>query len=424
MMTESTIDLTKIAQDAAVASQSLALADTKTKNEALASIAAALTRMQSFVLKVNAKEVVEAQERGLPSPMIERMTLNEQRYQEIIDSINQLIALPDPVGKILDGYTVPSGLSIMRRSVPLGVIGVIYESRPNVTVDIAALCLKSGNACILRGGSECFKTNLTLFEIMDEALSSNTALPHNIINFVKSTDRDLVNQLLTMDEYVDVIIPRGGESLHRMCVQHATIPVIVGGFGVSHMYVDESADVERAVNVIINAKVQKPSACNALDTLLVNRHCAVPLLRLLAPELAQHKVLIHVYGEIADFMKEYPYITKCTPEDLDTEFLGMQMNIVLVENINEAILHIRKHKAIHSDAILTNDLQNADLFARSLSSSCVYINASTRFTDGGQFGLGAEVAISTQKLHVRGPMSLEALTTYQYICHGDYLARP
>lgn len=423
MMMESTIDLNKIAKDAALASQSLALADTKTKNEALASIARALTRMQSFVLELNAKEVVEAQERGLPSPMIERMTLNEKRYQEMIDSINQLIALPDPVGRIIDGYTVPSGLSIMRRSVPLGVIGVIYESRPNVTVDIAALCLKSGNACILRGGSECFKTNLTLFEIMDEALSGS-GLPHNSINFVKSTDRDLVNQLLTMDEYVDVIIPRGGESLHRMCVQHATIPVIVGGFGVSHMFVDESADVDRAVNVIVNAKVQKPSACNALDTLLVHRQCAVSLLRQLTPELEQYKVLLHVYGEIADFLKDYPYITKCTPEDLNTEFLGMQMNIVLVENINEAILHIRKHKAIHSDAILTNDLQNADLFTRSLSSACVYVNASTRFSDGNQFGLGAEVAISTQKLHVRGPMSLEALTTYQYVCHGDYLARP
>lgn len=422
-MIESSIDLHKIAKDAAFASQSLALADIKTKNEALASIARALANMQNFVLELNAKEVIDAQERGLPSPMIERMTLNEKRYQEIIDSINQLIVLPDPVGRITDGYTVPSGLSIMRRSVPLGVIGVIYESRPNVTVDIAALCLKSGNACILRGGSECFKTNLTLFEIMDEALSTS-GLPHNSVNFIKSTDRELVNQLLTMDEYVDVIIPRGGESLHRMCVQHASIPVIVGGFGVSHMFVDESADVDRAINVIVNAKVQKPSACNALDTLLVHRQCAVALLRRLAPELARYKVLLHVHGEIADFLREYPYITKCTPEDLNTEFLGMQMNIVLVENINEAILHIRKHKAIHSDAILTNDLQHADLFTRSLSSACVYVNASTRFTDGGQFGLGAEVAISTQKLHVRGPMSLEALTTYQYVCHGDYLARP
>lgn len=420
---DSTVDLKELGHNAAIASQNLALASTAAKNEALANIASVMTKMKSFVLDINAQDVVEAQERGLPAPMIERMTLNDSRYQDMIDSVNKLISLPDPVGRILDGYTEPSGLSIMRRSVPLGVVGVIYESRPNVTVDIAALCLKSGNACILRGGSECFKTNLTLYEIMEEAIAS-TSLPKNSINFIKSTDRDLVNQLLTMDEYVDVIIPRGGESLHHMCVQHATIPVIVGGFGVSHMYVDASADVERAVNVIVNAKVQKPSACNALDTLLVHRTAAVPLLRALSPELAKHKVLLHVYGEIADFMKDYPYLTKCTPEDLNTEFLGLQMNLVLVENINDAILHIRKHKAIHSDAILTNDLENAELFSRSVPSACVYINASTRFTDGGQFGMGAEVAISTQKLHVRGPMSLEALTTYQYICHGDYLARP
>lgn len=420
---DSTVDLKQLGHDAAIASQNLALVSTEAKNEALSKIAEVMTRMKSFVLDINAQEVVEAQERGLPAPMIERMTLNDSRYQDMIDSINKLITLPDPVGRILDGYTVPSGLSIMRRSVPLGVVGVIYESRPNVTVDIAALCLKSGNACILRGGSECFKTNLTLYEIMEEALLSST-MPKNSINFIKSTDRDLVNQLLTMDEFVDVIIPRGGESLQRMCVQLSTIPVIVGGFGVSHIYVDSSADVERAVKVIVNAKVQKPSACNALDTLLVHRSCALSLLRALTPELAAHKVLLHVYGEISDFLKEYPYLAKCTPEDLSTEFLGLQMNVVLVENINDAILHIRKHKAIHSDAILTNDLNNAELFSRSVPSACVYINASTRFTDGGQFGMGAEVAISTQKLHVRGPMSLEALTTYQYICKGDYLARP
>lgn len=419
---DSTVDLKKLGYDAAIASQNLALASTEAKNESLANIASVMKKMKSFVLEINAKEVVEAQERGLPAPMIERMTLNDSRYQDMIDSIEKLISLPDPVGRILDGYTVPSGLSIMRRTVPLGVVGVIYESRPNVTVDIASLCLKSGNACILRGGSECFKTNLTLYEIMEEAIA-NASLPHNSVNFIKSTDRELVNQLLTLDEFVDVIIPRGGESLHRMCAQHSSIPVIVGGFGVSHIYVDSSADIERAVKVIVNAKVQKPSACNALDTLLVHRGCAVSLLHNLTPELAKYKVLLHVHGEIADFLKEYPYLTKCTPDDLNTEFLGMQMNIVLVDSINDAILHIRKHKAIHSDSILTNNLENAELFARSVPSACVYINASTRFTDGGQFGMGAEVAISTQKLHVRGPMSLDALTTYQYICHGDYLAR-
>ena len=242
---DSTVDLKKLGYDAAIASQNLALASTEAKNEALANIASVMKKMKSFVLEINAKEVVEAQERGLPAPMIERMTLNDSRYQDMIDSIEKLISLPDPVGRILDGYTVPSGLSIMRRTVPLGVVGVIYESRPNVTVDIASLCLKSGNACILRGGSECFKTNLTLYEIMEEAIA-NASLPHNSVNFIKSTDRELVNQLLTLDEFVDVIIPRGGESLHRMCAQHSSIPVIVGGFGVSHIYVDVAQPDPRA----------------------------------------------------------------------------------------------------------------------------------------------------------------------------------
>lgn len=417
------IDINKIGQNAATASQSLAVASTKDKNEALAIIADALEKMKGFVLDVNAKEVAEAQKRALPAPMIERMTLNDKRYAEMVGGVRKLIDLPDPVGRILDGYSVESGLNIKKRSVPLGVIGVIYESRPNVTVDIAALCLKSGNACILRGGSECFQTNLTLYEIMQEAINK-TSLPLHAINFLQATDRDLVNKLLTLDQFVDVIIPRGGESLHRMCVQHATVPVIVGGFGVSHMYVDESADLERAVNVIINAKVQKPSACNALDTLLIHRSCAVDLVKRLIPELNKHKILVHVYGEIAELFRDYPYLTTCTSEDLDTEFLGLQMNIVMMDDIHEAILHIRQHKAIHSDAILTNNLEHAEMFSRSVPSACVYINASTRFTDGGQFGMGAEVAISTQKLHVRGPMALEALTTYQYVCSGDYLARP
>ena len=416
------IDMNKVGYNAATASHVLAMASTEDKNEALAQIASVLKKMKSFIMDVNAKEVADAQNRALPAPMIDRMTLTESRFNEMVEGIERVIDLPDPVGRIIDGKIVPSGLSIMRRVVPLGVVGVIYESRPNVTVDIATLCIKSGNACILRGGSECFQTNLTLYEIMQEALN-NSAIPSSAVNFITSTDRDLVNKLLTLDDYVDVIIPRGGEALHRMCVKYASVPVIVGGFGVSHIYVDSTADIERSVPVIINAKVQKPSACNALDTLLVHRERAASLMHNLAPELEKYHILVHAHDEMADIMRDYPFLGKCTSEDFDTEFLGMQMNVVMVDSVSDAILHIRKHKAIHSDAILTNTLSNADLFERSVPSACVYVNASTRFSDGGQFGMGAEVAISTQKLHARGPMGLEALTTYQYICKGDYLSR-
>lgn len=416
------VDMDKMGSEAVSASHILAAASENAKNEVLLSIANLLEKMKNFILEVNAKEVKEAIGRDLPAPMIDRMTLTEARFKEMVDGVRRVASLPDPVGRILEGHTVPSGLQIVKRTVPLGVIGVIYESRPNVTVDIAALCIKSGNACILRGGSECFKTNLTLFELMQEAIGA-TSLPVHAVNFITSTDRELVNKLLTLNEYVDVIIPRGGESLHRSCVEHATVPVIVGGFGVSHIYVDSSANIERAIPIILNAKTQKPSACNSLDTLLVHRDKVVSLVHALLPEIVDKQIGVHVHGEIADLFKEYPYTFNAKEGDLDTEFLGLQMNIVLVESMSDAIMHIRKHKGIHSDAIITENLKNAEIFSRSVSSACVYVNASTRFTDGGQFGMGAEVAVSTQKLHVRGPMGLDALTTYQYVCTGDYLCR-
>lgn len=416
------VDMQKLGYEAALASQSLAVATAHDKNEALANIANGLKRMKQFIMDVNAKEVEDAKNRALPAPMIDRMTLTESRFNEMVEGIERIIALPDPIGHILDGHTEDSGLQIIRRVVPLGVVGVIYESRPNVTVDIATLCIKSGNACILRGGSECFQTNLTLYEIMVEALS-NTSIPASSIKLITSTDRDLVNKLLTLDEYVDVIIPRGGEALHRMCQKHATVPVIIGGFGVSHIFVDDTADIERAVGIIINAKTQKPSACNALDTLLVHRSRAIGLMHNLEPELEKHSVFVHAHGEMADIMRDYPFLAKCSPDDFDREFLGLEMNIGIVDSVSDAIMHLRKHKAIHSDSILTNNMHNALEFERSVPSACVYINASTRFSDGGQFGMGAEVAISTQKLHARGPMGLKALTTYQYVCRGDYISR-
>ena len=417
------VDIKHLGYECARASQDLVLASTSVKNEALSNIANMLRKMKSFIMEVNAKEVQQAQQRALPVAIIDRMTLNDRRYDEMVEGVEQIIALPDPVGRILDGRTLPSGLTIQRRAVPLGVIGVIYESRPNVTIDTAALCLKSGNGVILRGGSECFQTNLTLYELMREAIS-NSSLNASVVKFISSPERDLVNKLLTLDEYVDVIIPRGGEALYRACVQYATVPVLLGGFGVSHIFVDESADLERAVEVILNAKTQKPAACNSLDTLIVHRECAMSLAKILMPSLSQNEITVHVHGDMADIFRDYPYLAECNPDDFDREFLGLEMNIIMADTVHDAIMHLRRHKAIHSDAILTNDLKNAELFSRAVPSACAYINASTRFTDGGQFGLGAEVAVSTQKLHARGPMGLEALTTYQYVCKGDYLVRP
>lgn len=416
------VDLDKMGADAVSASHILAMATEAAKNDALLNIVNLLEKMKKFILEVNAKEVKEALSRDLPVPMIDRMNLTEARFQEMVDGVRHVATLPDPVGRILEGRCMPSGLQVVKRTVPLGVIGVVYESRPNVTVDIASLCIKSGNACILRGGSECFKTNLTLAECMQEALDASS-LPNQSVQFISSTDRELVNKLLTSNEFVDVIIPRGGESLHKSCVEHATVPVIVGGFGVSHIYVDDSAIVERAVPIIINAKVQKPSACNALDTLIVHRDCLIALMDELLPRLAENKIVLHVHGEITELLQGYPFLVNTKEGDLDTEYLGMHLNLVLVDNISDAIMHIRKHRGIHSDSIVTESMANADLFTRSVPSACVYVNASTRFTDGGQFGMGAEVAVSTQKLHVRGPMGLESLTTYQYVCHGDYLCR-
>ncbi|MCE7629474.1 glutamate-5-semialdehyde dehydrogenase, partial [Vibrio fluvialis] len=314
-----------------------------------------------------------------------------------------------------------NGMSLSRRRVPLGVVGVIYEARPNVTIDIAALCLKTGNASILRGGKETFFSNMELVKVIQSALEK-AQLPAASVQYIEKPDRELVTQLLKLDDYVDMIIPRGGAGLHKMCKENSTIPVIIGGFGISHIFVDESADLDKSVDVIENAKVQRPSACNALDTLLVHEAIAQPLLEKLVAKL-NGKVTFVAEPKAKALMSAATELRDAQAGDFDTEWLSYTLGVKVVRDVNEAIDHMREHNASHSDAIMTNSLVNAERFINSAGSAAVYVNASTRFTDGAQFGLGAEVAVSTQKLHARGPMGLEELTSYKWVGKANYLSR-
>lgn len=418
------MDIVEMAKGAYEASFEIADLITRNKNDLLLKLADELLAFKEEIFAANNEDVLAAKENNLPKALVDRLKFNDSRFLEMVDGVKKVAALPDPVGEIYEGRTVESTLTLYKKRVPLGVVGVIYEARPNVTVDIASLCLKSGNACVLRGGKEALKTNLVLVRILHKVLKECQIDPR-AVTFIDSPDRELIKTMLSLDSYIDVIIPRGGEALHKMCVRFATMPVIVGGFGVSHIFVDKTANLIKAVNIIINSKVQKPSACNALDTLLLHEDIAVPLIDMLLPELEKYQIEIYAHSDIFTLCKEkeYPYLHRGDPTLFDTEWLSLALNIAAVEDVKEAVAHLRRHKAHHSDSILTDSCKNAEIFCNGAGSACVYVNASTRFTDGGQFGMGAEVAISTQKLHVRGPMGLKDLTTYKYICKGDYLCR-
>ena len=415
-------DIKELAKNARNAGFDVAIMDTKEKNEALNASADILEANKDEIFKVNLQDVQKARDNGLSEALVDRLTFNDSRFNEMVGGVRKVALLDDPVGRVFDGRTLPNGLTLVKKSVPFGVVGVIYESRPNVTVDIAALCLKSGNACFLRGGSEAFLTNSLLHSLIVKALESK-GVNKNAVTFLDSTDREMVKQMLALNDYIDVLIPRGGEKLQRMCQRESAIPVIIGGFGISHIFVDESADLEKSVEIIFNAKTQKPSACNSLDTLLVHKNVADKFIPLVLKKLQEKKVTVLAHGTAFDLAHDYQYLDKGCDEDFDTEFLYLKMNLTVVDDVYEAIAHLRRHNASHSDAILTDSRRNSELFVKSAGSACVYVNASTRFSDGGQFGLGAEVAISTQKLHARGPMALNELTTYQYVCEGDYLTR-
>ncbi len=408
-------------QAAKQASYQLATASTAQKNQALSIIADELEVNAKAILAANAKDIELGREAGLSDALLDRLLLNEQRLAGIAADVRNVISLNDPVGSEMDSKVLENGMSLAKRRVPLGVVGVIYEARPNVTIDIAALCLKTGNASILRGGKETFFSNMELVKVIQVALEK-AGLPAASVQYIEKPDRELVSQLLKLDDYVDMIIPRGGAGLHKMCKENSTIPVIIGGFGISHIFVDETADLERSIHVIENSKVQRPSACNSLDTLLVHEKVAAQLLPQLAKQLGD-KVTLVAEPKAKALLQGVSQVRDAQEGDFDTEWLSYTLGVKVVTDIAEAIDHMQVHNASHSDAIMTESLRNAELFINSAGSAAVYVNASTRFTDGAQFGLGAEVAVSTQKLHARGPMGLEELTSYKWVGKADYLIR-
>lgn len=399
----------------------LATASTAQKNKALAIIADELEANVATILEANAKDIELGREAGLTDALLDRLLLNEERLTGIANDVRNVISLNDPVGSEIDSKVLENGMSLSRRRVPLGVVGVIYEARPNVTIDIAALCLKTGNASILRGGKETFFSNMELVKVIQSALEK-AELPAASVQYIEKPDRELVSQLLKLDDYVDMIIPRGGAGLHKMCKENSTIPVIIGGFGISHIFVDESADLEKSVDVVENSKVQRPSACNSLDTLLVHEAVAEAFLAQLTQRLAG-KVTLVADTSAKSLLAGFEDQRDAVEGDFDTEWLSYTLGVKVVASVAEAIDHMRIHNASHSDAIMTNSLESSERFINSVGSAAVYVNASTRFTDGAQFGLGAEVAVSTQKLHARGPMGLEELTSYKWVGKANYLVR-
>ena len=417
------MNLEQMGQAARDAAYVLADSSTRTKNQALLVMADALEAAAPQILLANEQDLTAARESGIGEAMLDRLMLNPERISAIAQDVRNVVSLPDPVGSELDSRVLENGMRLSRRRVPLGVVGVIYEARPNVTIDIAALCLKTGNASILRGGRETFHTNQELVKVIQQALSASQ-LPEAAVQYISEPGREWVTGLLKLDQYVDMIIPRGGANLHKLCKEQATIPVIIGGFGIGHMFVDASADLVRAIEVIDNAKTQRPSVCNTIDTLLVHEAVAAQLFPALSTRMAEKGVqLVADEAALALLKDGSAKVRAAVDGDFDTEWLGLTLGVKLVPNVDAALAHLRRHNASHSDAILTNDMRSAERFINGAPSAAVYVNASTRFTDGAQFGLGAEVAVSTQKLHARGPMGLEELTSYKWIGQADYLIR-
>lgn len=410
----------KIAKDS---SYQLVQSSTKEKNYALQIIADLLEKKTEKILLANQKDVQMAKSNKLSDALIDRLLLTQTRIGELAKSVRQISELADPVGEILDKRILENGLQLQRRRVPLGVVGVIYESRPNVTIDIACLCLKTGNAAILRGGKETINTNTVLIQIIQDALIL-ARLPSGAIQGITDSNRKYITELLKLDRYIDMLIPRGSAALHKLCREHSTIPVISGGIGVCHTFIDKSADIDKALCILVNAKTQRPGTCNTTETILVHQSIADIFLPKLSEMMAINNVTLHVDKNAFPLLANGPAkIIKVKDEELREEWLSLDLNVIIVNNLYDAINHIRNYGSAHTDAILTQSTKNAELFTCLVDSSVVYVNASTRFTDGNQFGLGAEVAVSTQKLHSRGPMGLEALTTYKWIGVGEYLCR-
>lgn len=406
----------QLGKAAKASKKSIATAGTTKKNEVLEKIAENLRKNIDVILKENEKDTAMAKENGITDAMVDRLRLTPERINDIADACIYLTGLNDPVGEVIEGYTRPNGMRITKTRVPMGVIGIIFESRPNVTVDAATLCIKSGNAAILRGGKEAINSNKILMDIMRESVEE-CGLPKDIIQLVEDTSRESSNQMMRANGYIDVLIPRGGKGLIKAVVENATVPVIETGSGNCHIYIDESADIDMAVSVTNNGKTQRPSVCNALETCLVHKSVAKEFLPKLMEEFKKFNVDVRGCERTVEILGEG--IKPATEEDYATEFDDYIMAVKVVDDIDEAIEHISEYSTGHSECIITNDLKNAEKFQREIDSACVYVNCSTRFTDGGEFGFGAEIGISTQRLHARGPMGLRELTTMKYLINGD-----
>ena len=413
------------ARAAKAASRKMAYLSAGVKNEALHNISTDLLARKDEVLAANQLDYKEAEASGMNAAMLDRLMLSPDRLEAIAGDVLAVAALPDPVGEVFDMRTLPNGLQVGRKRVPLGVIGAIYESRPNVTVDISSLCLKSGNAIILRGGKEAVRSNSALAGVVQGA-AARAGVPEGAVQFIESTDRTLVNDMLRMREFIDLVIPRGGAGLIRLVTENAAMPVVSGGIGVCHTYVDRSADIDKAVAIAFNAKVQRPTVCNALDTLLVHADIAGKYLPLIAVEWAKAGVEMHCDERAMSILKSNSSL-KLVPavdEDWGKEFLSLVAAVKVVDSLDEALEHIEHYGSGHSEAIITEEYRAAMRFLNEVDAACVYVNASTRFTDGGQFGLGVEVGISTQKMHARGPLGVRELTTYKWIIFGSGQVRP
>ena len=401
----------ELLEQAKAAKPRVAALGTEKKNRGLLAMANSLEAHAGEILKANAEDLTQAQGK-ISDVMLDRLRLTEDRIRAMAQGIRQVAALPDPVGLILDSHTRPDGLKIDKVSVPMGVIAIIYESRPNVTSDAAALTLKSGNVCVLRGGKEAIRSATAIVDALRAGLRQ-AGIPENAVNLVQDTSRDSATALMTADGYVDLLIPRGGAGLISACVRTATVPCIATGTGICHVYVEKTADQDMALNIIENAKTSRPSVCNAEEVLLVDRAIAPEFLPKLYARIGA-KVEFRLDGEAAKYIPGVP----AGERDFDTEFLDYILAVKCVENVREAVSHIAAHSTGHSEAIVTRDSEAERYFTTNVDSAAVYVNASTRFTDGGEFGLGCEMGISTQKLHARGPMGLRELTTYKYIIHG------
>lgn len=412
------IDMIDMGKRARIAAQHLARATTDQKNAAILAIADALEANAEAILTANRLDLEDARANGVDSSwMKDRLDL-EKRMAGMIADVRKVADLNDPVGKVIEARTLDNGLQVFKRRTPIGVMGVIYEARPNVTIDVAVLTLKTGNATILRGGKEVMRSNLALIETLRAALESS-GLPTDAVQYIESTDRRYVGEMLKLHQYIDMIIPRGGASLHDFCRQNSTIPVITGGLGICHLFVDETADLDAALAIIHNAKTQRPAVCNSLDTALVHRNIAEQFLPRIVEHLGKDSVTFRAEPRAMKILNGIPNVQPAGTDDFDTEWMALILGLKIVDGLDEAMEHIHQHSTQHSDGILTQNMDNATRFVDEVDSAAVFVNASTRFNDGSALGLGAEIAVSTQKLHARGPMALEELTTYKWVVIGS-----